>query len=89
MKDLNILYQRHQGTKSFNNFFKTAYYKAVFDHLIEQGVPPQEILHRTRSGRGVAAQVMAHPLVCMAFVHWLDLRQYVKTIHKLMAQDEE
>ena len=72
MQDLNTLYINQPIRKTFQNFFKSTYYKDAYAFLEQEGVPKEEIIQRTKSYRGYAAETLVHDLVALAFQQWLD-----------------
>jgi len=86
MQDLNILYAGHHCTKAFHNFFKSQGYKEAYNFLkTELALPESEVLAHTRPARGRPSQCLAHELIVLAFLQWMDPTVYHRAIMRMMA----
>ena len=85
MRDLNQLYSKNEMKKTFINFFKSTHYKDAVTFLKDEGLPPEEILQRTRSHRGHAATCMAHEIVALAFIQWDDAKKFNKMLLRMIS----
>ena len=85
MQDLYQLYNTHGMKKTFLNFFKTTYYRDARQFLLDEGMPPDKILQRSRPYRGHASTCMAHDLIAFAFVQWDDGKKFNRMLQKIIA----
>ena len=89
MQDLTRLFNSAKTTLYFNNFFKTIAYKTAKEVLEELGTPQHDIMTRSQPARGVPAQTMAHDLIALLFVQWLDDARFSRTLLKLLRARQE
>jgi len=86
MQDLNALYATHRCSKTFHNFFKSQGYKDAYSFLkTELTLPESEIMAYTRPTRGRPSQCLAHELIVLEFLHWMDTSVYHRAIMRMMA----
>lgn len=85
MQDLNKIYVDNQMKKTFLNFFKSTYYKDAVAFLTQEGLPPEEIIQRTRPYRGHAATCMVHDLVALAFRQWENGVEFNRILMRITA----
>lgn len=83
MQDLNQIYRVHSMKKTFLNFFKSTYYKDAVDFLTEEGVPPEQIIQKTKPHRGQASMCLVHELIALAFIQWDDGKNFNRTLLRL------
>jgi hypothetical protein len=69
---------------TFNNFFKTLSFKNAKQVLEDRGLPLKEIIVRIPPAPARPSQVMAHELIAMVFIQWLDEPRYMKMLAKLL-----
>jgi hypothetical protein len=80
MIDLYTLYRKHpaESRRPFNRFFETSAFTAVFEYLrYEQKLPETAILKRTHGQKQAPATALAHPLVALEFIRWLDYPRFM------------
>ena len=85
MQDLNRIYLSQARRPSFYNFFKSKGYKDALTFLQSEGLSDEQIMQRTRPARGRAAQIMAHDLIALAFVQWLDGIDYNRRLMRILS----
>ena len=85
MRDLNQLYAKNGMKKTFINFFKSTVFKEAKQFLLDEEVPLEEILQRTRPYRGQAATCMAHEIVALAFIQWDDGKKFNKMLLRMIS----
>lgn len=86
MQDLAIIYAKKSNPPTFHNFFKTCAFKNAQRYLKEElQLPDASILIRTHPSRGKPAQCLAHDLITLAFLYWLDPDDYHRAILRILA----
>jgi hypothetical protein len=88
MQDITKIYNQSKSTMTFNNFFKTLAYKDAKQVLEEAGLNHPEIILRTPPAPNRPTQVLAHPLIAMAFIQWLDSPRYFRMLNRLLQERE-
>lgn len=83
MIDIYSLYRKapEVGKRPFNRFFESAGFVKAFDYLrYAREVPEKDILRRTRGSVAAPATALAHPLIALEFVRWMDYGKYVSLL---------
>lgn len=84
MQDLVKLYERSKSTKSFANFFKSMAYHTAKEELSKMNIPMPQIITRTLPAPNKPAQALAHDLIALIFIQWLDEPRFCRALYKLL-----
>lgn len=86
LQDLHKLHQLRPNT-TFNNFFKSAGCKATLKYLESTGLPESYRLMRMPAVPGIPARALAHPLLALEFIRWMDHDLYLTRINSALGLD--
>lgn len=83
MIDIYAMYRKapEANKRPFNRFFESAGFVKAFDHLrYAEGIPERDILRRTRGTVAAPATALAHTLIALEFVRWMDYGKFVSLL---------
>lgn len=88
MKDIGKYHHAHNIPRPISEFFRSAPYLQLYDHLRGLGLSEPQVVQRGHACKGTPSGAVVHPLVALEYLRWVDYGAYCEHLTTLLERSD-